>query len=127
MSKIEGQFKLNMDGLLEVLAGSLYANPVVGLRELIQNAHDSCTRYALEADASAYTPRIEIDVSEKQLIVRDNGSGLTQDEIETYLTTIGKSYTGELRSHLSLFSDDDELNPVIDGTSKSRRSPTTLL
>ena len=108
MTQTQGQFKLNMDGLLEVLAGSLYANPAVGLRELIQNAHDSCTRFSLEADTQRYKPHIEIEISgdKKQLIVSDNGSGLTQAEVETYLTTIGRSYTRELRSSLSLFEEE---------------------
>jgi molecular chaperone HtpG len=64
MSESQGQFKLNMDGLLEVLAGSLYANPVVGLRELIQNAHDSCIRYTVETKQRSFRPKIQIDTNE---------------------------------------------------------------
>ncbi|MGB1252900.1 MAG: ATP-binding protein [Candidatus Promineifilaceae bacterium] len=108
MSQSIGQFKLNMDGLLEVLAGSLYANPVVGLRELIQNAHDSCTRYKVESQDTAYQPRIDItvDPDAHTLTISDNGSGLTASEIEAYLTTIGRSYTGELRGSLGLFDQE---------------------
>ncbi len=106
MTKSQGQFKLNMDGLLEVLAGSLYANPSVGLRELIQNAHDSCTRFVVEAKPENYGPRIEIEIEANTLTVHDNGSGLTYEELETYLTTIGRSYTRELRSHLELFEPE---------------------
>ncbi|NUM46856.1 MAG: ATP-binding protein [Anaerolineales bacterium] len=99
---IQGQFKLNMDGLLEVLAGSLYSNPVVGLRELIQNAYDSCTRYSIEGHQN-FQPRIDIEIKGETLMIHDNGSGLTFEEIENYLTTIGRSYTRDLKSHLELF------------------------
>lgn len=100
-----GQFKLHMDGLLEVLAGSLYANPVVGLRELIQNAHDSCTRYRLSGNNPDYDPHIEITADPETgiLTVSDNGDGLSAEGIEQYLTTIGRSYTRQMRGDLSLF------------------------
>ena len=106
MTQSQGQFKLNMDGLLEVLAGSLYANPAVGLRELIQNSHDSCTRFSVERPDIDYLPRIDITVQDGYLTVSDNGSGLTNEEVETYLTTIGRSYTRELRTHLDLFETE---------------------
>ena len=108
MSQSQGQFKLNMDGLLEVLAGSLYANPVVGLRELIQNAHDSCIRYTVETKQRSFQPKIQIETDEEKqtLTIHDNGAGLTRDEIEEYLITIGRSYTRELRNDLAFFATE---------------------
>lgn len=108
MSQSQGQFKLNMDGLLEVLAGSLYANPVVGLRELIQNAHDSCIRYSVEAARPHFRPKIHIetDPEAQTLTIHDNGAGLTKDEMEQYLITIGRSYTRELRDNLAFFETE---------------------
>ena len=35
---------------------------------------------------------------------RDNGNGLTEEEIGTYLSTIGRGYTRELRERLALCS-----------------------
>jgi molecular chaperone HtpG len=108
------QFKLHMAGLLEVLAGSLYANQQVGLRELIQNAHDSCTRRKIEERRSFFRPRIDIltDPDAKTLTILDNGSGLTESEIEDYLATIGRSYTGRLRDELSLFTPEDAVELI---------------
>ncbi len=108
------QFKLHMAGLLEVLAGSLYANQQVGLRELIQNAHDSCTRRKIETQRIYYRPRIDIvaDPESKTLTIADNGSGLTESEIEDYLATIGRSYTGRLRDELALFTPEDAIELI---------------
>ncbi|MCL4869123.1 MAG: ATP-binding protein [Anaerolineae bacterium] len=102
------QFKLHMPGLLEVLAGSLYSNPKVGIRELIQNAHDSCIRRAVESGRKHFRPRINISTDEDAgtVIIQDNGNGLTADEIDDYLATIGRSYTRQLRGELSIFEPE---------------------
>ena len=72
------------------------------MRELIQNAHDSCIRRAVERPQPGYRPRIDlsVDATSRTLRVADNGSGLTEEEIFTYLTVIGRGYTRELRDRL---------------------------
>ena len=101
----EKRFNLHLPGLLQVLAGSLYSSPRVGVRELIQNAHDSCTRRRVNLGESDFRPKIHIqtDKANRTLTIIDNGEGLTEHEIETYLTTIGRSYTGEYKNELSFF------------------------
>ncbi|MCI0644494.1 MAG: ATP-binding protein [Chloroflexi bacterium] len=103
------RFNLHLPGLLEVLAGSLYSTPKVGIRELIQNAHDSCVRRQIEGESRFYRPAITITSDEQRgvLTIRDNGHGLTADEIEEYLATIGRSYTAQLKSDLAIFSPDE--------------------
>jgi molecular chaperone HtpG len=103
------RFSLHLPGLLKVLAEHLYTSKKVGVRELIQNAHDSCVRRRVEAAEPDYRPRIDLflDPVRRQLTVRDNGQGLTADEIETYLSTIGRGYTRELRDRLALCSPDE--------------------
>src|SRR5947209_6431744 len=100
------KFNLHLPGLLKVLAEHLYSSKKVGIRELIQNAHDSCVRRKIEASETDYHPRIDIslDVPKRTVIIRDNGNGLTAEEIDTYLATIGRGYTRELRERLSLYS-----------------------
>jgi molecular chaperone HtpG len=102
-------FKLHLPGLLKVLAEHLYSSKQVAVRELIQNAHDGCRRRENEASESDYEPRIhiEIDAPRRVLRISDNGYGLTRQEIEDYLATIGRSYTRELRQNLSALSPDE--------------------
>jgi len=103
------RFNLHLPGLLKVLAEHLYSSKKVGIRELIQNAHDSCVRRKIEAAEPGYRPRIDIalDVPRRSITIRDNGNGLTADEIGTYLATIGRGYTRELRERLSFESPEE--------------------
>jgi molecular chaperone HtpG len=98
-----GQFQLHLPGLLKVLAEHLYSTQKVGVRELLQNAHDSCVRRAVEYPSSAYRPRIDVTIDAAARVLRfaDNGCGLTEEEINTYLTVIGRGYTRELRERLA--------------------------
>ena len=102
-------FKLHLPGLLKVLAEHLYSSKQVAVRELIQNAHDGCRRRQSEAEEKDYEPQIhlEVDPARRLLRISDNGYGLTRQEIEDYLATIGRSYTRELRQNLSALSPDE--------------------
>lgn len=108
------RFNLHLPGLLKVLAEHLYTSKKVGIRELIQNAHDSCTRRKIEANEPRYKPRIDVLLDEKRrtVTIQDNGNGLTEEEISTYLATIGRGYTRELREKLA-FSSPEEAAELI--------------
>lgn len=103
------QFQIYLPGLLKVLAENLYSNKKVAIRELIQNAHDSCIRRQVEGEAEKYAPRIDVtlNAAKRTITIRDNGSGLTADEVTDYLATIGRSYTRELGEKLAVFSPDE--------------------
>lgn len=100
------KFELHLPGLLKVLAEHLYSSKKVGVRELIQNAHDSCVRRKIEENDPDYEPRITLSLQPKQrtLTIADNGSGMTEEEITEYLATIGRGYTREMRERLALSS-----------------------
>jgi molecular chaperone HtpG len=108
MDTTTGRFQLHLPGLLKVLAEHLYSTQRVGVRELIQNAHDTCVRRSVEQAEQGYQPRIDltIDVANRMLRVADNGCGLTEAEIHTYLTVIGRGYTRELRERLAVEETD---------------------
>jgi molecular chaperone HtpG len=92
------QTKVDLGGLMKVLGEHLYSSPNVAIRELVQNAHDSCVRRRVESEL-AFEPRIEVAVDSvaRTLSFEDTGAGLTEDEIERYLATIGSGYTRTLR------------------------------
>ena len=99
-------FQIQLEGLIQLLAQNLYADPDVFLREMIQNAHDSITRRAELArergGAEPPTPRIsvEVDRAAQEIRIADNGCGLTDAEIDAFLSTIGRSGTNELRQRI---------------------------
>jgi molecular chaperone HtpG len=90
---------VDLGGLLNVLGKHLYSTPTVAVRELIQNAHDSITRRRIEDPGWQGTGHLQLDSAAGNTILRitDNGSGLTEREIHTYLATVGVGYTRNLR------------------------------
>ena len=99
-----GRFQLHLPGLLKVLAEHLYSTRKVGVRELIQNAHDSCVRRRVEYSERGYRSRIDLSIDQdtRSIRIADNGCGLTEQEIHEFLTVIGRGYTRELRERLAI-------------------------
>lgn len=95
---------VDLSGLMSVLSKHLYSTPIVALRELIQNAHDSIVRRRIEAPTWREPGRIDVHVDRAQRTIRicDTGAGLTESEIHNYLATVGVGYTRTLRQQ----SDD---------------------
>src|SRR3954453_14342611 len=83
---------------------SIYSNKDSFLRELISNASDALDKLRLEAlrdkdldvDTSDLHIAIEVDADARTLTVRDNGIGMTRDEVVSLIGTIAKSGTAEL-------------------------------
>jgi molecular chaperone HtpG len=94
------QVGVELSSLVKLLGDNLYSSPDVFLRELVQNAHDAITRRQIEA---RFTAQGEIVVSVERkgkmpvIVIEDNGSGLTVEEIHRDLATIGRGITRELR------------------------------
>jgi molecular chaperone HtpG len=90
--------QVNLGGLMEVLSKNLYSTPTVAIRELVQNAHDSCMRRQIESQ-EPFEPMIHVITNQSKgtLTIEDNGAGLTRDEIINYLATVGSGYTKFLR------------------------------
>ena len=90
--------KANIVGLIEILGKHLYSTPTVAIRELIQNAYDSCIRRQIESQ-EPFEPKINIKTNSAEgvLIIEDNGAGLTKEEIINFVATIGSGYTRSLR------------------------------
>lgn len=100
-NQFEHKTSVELGGLMAVLSEHLYSTPNVAIRELVQNAHDSIERRLL-IDPDAYVrdePLIHVTSSaeDRTLTFSDNGSGLTRDEVQEFLATIGRSKTGDLR------------------------------
>ncbi len=104
------RLEFHLPGLLGLLGESLYSDPRVAYRELVQNAHDACMRCVLRGDAD-YAPRIEVaaraDNGRTLVVISDNGLGLDADDIRQFLATIGRGQTGELRSMLEASGTSD--------------------
>ncbi len=87
------KFKVNLGGMIELLSEHLYSSPNVFVRELLQNCTDAIHARA-DSDNSfdTKTAAVEISVDEnEQIVFRDNGTGLNEEEIHRFLSVIGQS------------------------------------
>lgn len=108
-AKEERGFESEVSQLLDLVINSLYSNREIFLRELVSNAADAADklRFAALSDDTLYEGDaelgVEIDFSEKlsTITVRDNGIGMSRDEINANLGTIAKSGTREFFGALS--------------------------
>ncbi|MCK6580513.1 MAG: ATP-binding protein [Anaerolineae bacterium] len=95
-------FRIDLRGIIKLLAKHLYSDTDVFVREMLQNAHDAIERRRLEEGQNAPLGgiRVGIDRTGRRISFSDNGAGLTETEIHEYLATIGRSGTQEFRAKL---------------------------
>jgi molecular chaperone HtpG len=113
-------FQAETRQVLQLMIHSLYSNKEIFLRELISNASDALDRLRFTAisDESAYEGdgdlRIEIEVDEDAgtLTVRDNGIGMSREEVIENIGTIAKSGT---RAFLDRLSGDEKADAHLIG------------
>jgi len=88
------QIKINLPGLLRMLGENIYAEPDVAIREMIQNAHDTCIIRGTR-DSNHPDSRIDLsfDRAAQTLTISDNGAGMTEEDLHHNLATIGESFT----------------------------------
>ena len=102
-------FQAEVKQLLHLMIHSLYSHPEIFLRELISNASDAADKLRFEAlDHPEYyenDPDLRINVAydknARTITVRDNGVGMSHDEVITHIGTIAKSGTREFFAALS--------------------------
>ncbi len=83
-----------------LMGENIYGDKKLGLRELIQNSIDTCkVRYELEKIGrksweEKYQPVIQIILAKEdnQVIIKDNGVGMSLSIIQNYFLNIGVSY-----------------------------------
>lgn len=95
------KMKTSFTGLVKLLAKSLYPEPDVFVRELIQNAHDSIQIRQKENPQISGLIKIFTDHTKGVITFEDNGIGMGKVEIEDLLSTIGRSGTGENKAEFS--------------------------
>ena len=95
------KMRASFQGLVRVLAKSLYPEPDVFIRELLQNAHDSIQFRQIDEPEQRGEIRIDVDETARTLSFSDNGAGMDQQEIENFLSVIGSTGTGSRAQELA--------------------------
>ena len=93
------QFKAESKKLLDMMINSIYTHKEIFLRELISNASDAMDKryyHSLTDDTEGlsredYKIYIIADKDARTLTIKDNGCGMSEQELESNLGTIAKS------------------------------------
>jgi molecular chaperone HtpG len=102
------EFQAEARQLLQLMIHSIYSTKDVFLRELISNSSDALDKLRmaayqdkdLQVDTSDLHIALETDPAERTLTVRDNGIGMTRDEVVDLIGTIAKSGTADVLGRL---------------------------
>ena len=102
------EFQAEARQLLDLMVHSVYSSKDSFLRELTSNASDALDKLRIEAfrnkdldvDTSDLHIEIEVNKDARTLTVRDNGIGMTREEVVDLIGTLAKSGTAELREKL---------------------------
>ena len=96
--KKEGQIKVDSENLFPIIKKWLYSDKDIFVREVVANACDAIKKYQSiclmgEAEDDGVKPRIDVilDKENKTLTFSDNGIGMTDEEVEKYITQIAFS------------------------------------
>ncbi|MDC0470202.1 molecular chaperone HtpG [Candidatus Pseudothioglobus singularis] len=95
------EFQTEVSQLLHLMIHSLYSNKEIFLRELVSNASDAIDKLKFESLSNESLlegkeePSIHIDIDKDAgtISIRDNGIGMTQDEVMENIGTIANSGT----------------------------------
>ncbi|MFF9815507.1 molecular chaperone HtpG [Streptomyces sp. NPDC014006] len=102
------EFQVEARQLLQLMIHSVYSNKDVFLRELVSNASDALDKLrlaklrddTLDADVSDPHIELEVDKDARTLTVRDNGIGMSYDEVGRLIGTIANSGTAQFLKEL---------------------------
>ena len=107
------QFQAEVEQLLTLLAKSVYSNKDIVLRELVSNASDAIDklRYEAKQDTSLqsseeYKIWLDFNHEEKTLSIRDNGIGMSKEDLVNNLGTIARSGTANYLKNLQESGDN---------------------
>lgn len=110
------QFKTESKQLLELMIHSIYSNKEIFLRELISNASDALSKAefsSLKGESNLTSElKIEVKVDKDQRVIEisDNGIGMDESDLESFLGTIAKSGTKAFVK--SIENKDDQMNAI---------------
>lgn len=90
------EFKAETKKLLDIVAKSLYTDSEVFIRELLSNASDALEKQRFkDQSASELVISVELFPSKHQLVIQDNGIGMSRESLIDHLGTIAKSGSKE--------------------------------
>lgn len=98
----KGNINVQTENIFPIIKKFLYSDNEIFLRELVSNAVDATHKLQAlasmgktDAELGDLTIEVKIDTKKKQLIISDNGIGMTEEEVEKYINSIAFSGANE--------------------------------
>ena len=95
----QGNIQISSENMMPIIKKWLYSDKDIFLREIVANGIDAITKFkklvtmgeATETEGEEYCIKISVDKDAGTLTVADNGIGMTEEEVEKYITQIAFS------------------------------------
>jgi len=115
--KKRGNINVQTENIFPIIKQFLYSDNEIFLRELVSNAVDATQKMKtlknigeLKTDLNKLRVEVILDKETKTLTIRDNGIGMTADEVDKYINQIAFSGAEEF---VNKYKDADKKNSII--------------
>ena len=115
--KRKGNINVQTENIFPIIKQFLYSDTEIFLRELVSNAVDATQKMKtlknigeLNTDLNKLRVEVILDKQEKTLTIRDNGIGMTDEEVDKYINQIAFSGAEEF---VNKYKDADKKNSII--------------
>ncbi|MFK7755732.1 MAG: molecular chaperone HtpG [Flavobacteriales bacterium] len=113
----EGNINVSTENIFPIIKQFLYSDHEIFLRELVSNAVDATQKMKtlstlgeMKADLDKLKVEVILDKDAKTLTIRDNGIGMTDEEVDKYINQIAFSGAEEF---VNKYKDADAKNSII--------------
>ncbi len=115
------QFKAESKRLLDLMINSIYTHKEIFLRELVSNASDAIDKLYYQAlkenlsdvNREDFQIYLEVNKDARTLTIRDNGLGMSKEDLEENLGTIAKSGSLAFKKELEAQEKKEEADDII--------------
>ena len=113
----KGNINVETENIFPIIKQFLYSDHEIFLRELVSNAVDATQKVKtlksigeLKANIDKLRVEVILDKKKETLTIRDNGIGMTEDEVDKYINQIAFSGAEEF---VNKYKDQDAKNSII--------------
>jgi molecular chaperone HtpG len=115
--KKKGNINVTTENIFPIIKQFLYSDHEIFLRELVSNAVDATQKLKtlktigeLNTDINKLRVEVILNESKKTITIRDNGIGMTEEELDKYINQIAFSGAEEF---VNKYKDTDSKNSII--------------
>ena len=111
---MKGSLSINSENIFPIIKKWLYSDHDIFIRELVSNATDAITKLKkleMLGEAEISNPRIDVitNPKDKTIVIKDNGIGMTFDEVNKYINQIAFSGATAFLEKYKDKTDNDQI------------------